>query len=154
MKHLLTRIIKIDLIKGLLTFNKNIIPKCVTPKTVKDIKFITNTSERVIFIKAMLNDKKIGYLNFTQYDGINLKLADIFVFEGYRNLGIGTQLMQKAIAIAASLGVNRIFGVMVGDIDRLKAFYGSFGFLIIGTSIERNSAQKKTFSPANAPENR
>ncbi|WP_260513916.1 GNAT family N-acetyltransferase [Serratia fonticola] len=128
----------IDYIKRLIIYNRSKPPKCVTPKTVKNIDFITNKSDKIILIKAMLDGNKIGYLAFTQYDGESLKLADILIYEGYQNLGVGTQLMYKAIAIAASLGVNRIFGVMVGDIDRLKEFYESFGFLIIGTNIELN----------------
>ncbi|HHQ6632595.1 TPA: GNAT family N-acetyltransferase [Serratia fonticola] len=125
-------------LKKLIIYNRSKSPKCATPKTVRNIDFITNSSDKIILIKAILDGNKIGYLTFTQYDGESLKLADILIYEGYQNLGIGTQLMYKAIEIAASLGVNRIFGVMVGDIDRLKEFYGSFGFLIIGTSIELN----------------
>ncbi|MBI0274855.1 GNAT family N-acetyltransferase [Hafnia alvei] len=128
----------IDFIKRLIINNRSKPTKCVTPKTVRNIDFITNESDKIILIKAILDGNKIGYLTFTQYDGESLKLADILIYEGYQNLGVGTQLMYKAIVIADSLGVKRIFGVMVGDIDRLKKFYESFGFLIVGTNIELN----------------
>ncbi|CAI0849428.1 GNAT family N-acetyltransferase [Serratia grimesii] len=119
-------------------FNKSLSSMTLSPEKIKNITILTNNFDKIILIKAMSNGNKLGYLNFTQYDGANLKLADIFVFENYRNLGVGTELLKKSIELAASLGVKKIFGVMVGEIERLTIFYKSFGFSIIGKNIELN----------------
>ncbi|WP_405050690.1 GNAT family N-acetyltransferase [Serratia sp. AKBS12] len=58
-----------------------------------------------------------------------------FIFENYRNLGVGTELLKKSIELAASLGVEKIFGVMVGENERLTIFYKSFGVSIIGKTL-------------------
>lgn len=108
---------------------------------VNQIEFlINNTNNKYIFYKVMYNGIKIGnlYLIKKEKDEDKIKLADIIIFDEYRNLGIGRKLLENAINFVSSIGIKQIYGVMVGDIDRLEKFYQSFGFEISGKNIKLN----------------
>lgn len=79
---------------------------------------------------------KIGYLRLTRYDREKIKLADVFVDENYRNIGIGSKLLDEAIKLALLLEVKLIYGVICGETKRLEIFYRKFGFEISGKNIE------------------
>ncbi|EFO3432048.1 GNAT family N-acetyltransferase [Escherichia coli] len=102
----------------------------------KNIEIIKRELDGDIFIKATLHGMNIGHVALTRNDGQNIKLADIIVNEGYRDFGIGSDLLIKAIESASLLGVSKIYGVMCGDTEKLIKFYKSFGFEIHGDSIE------------------
>ncbi|WP_199637495.1 GNAT family N-acetyltransferase [Serratia sp. PAMC26656] len=105
-------------------------------KCIGDLSFSVNMYDRLLRMKVMRNGQELGYLNFTRNDGESIYLADIFIFDGYRNLGVGTRLLHAGIEQVKMLNIERIYGVMVGDVDRLRSFYQSFGFELSGKNIE------------------
>ncbi|WP_337262238.1 GNAT family N-acetyltransferase [Serratia sp. MMO-24] len=68
-----------------------------------------------MFFNCMLRDIKTGYLYLTRYDGESIKLADIFVFDNYRNIGVGSKLLEEAIKSASLLEIKFIYGVICGE---------------------------------------
>lgn len=99
---------------------------------------INNMDDKLIIFKITYNGFKIGNLNLVKKknDTDKIKLADIIVLNRYRNLGIGSKLLENAIAYTKSIGINKIYGSMIGDISRLEKFYRSLGFKISGKNIE------------------
>lgn len=108
---------------------------------IKEIDIsINNAEDKLIIFKATYNGFKIGSLNLVKKknDTDKIKLADIIVLDRYRDLGVGSKLLKSAIIYAKPVEINKIYGVMVGDIFRLEKFYRSFGFNILGKNIELN----------------
>ncbi|MCF1610040.1 GNAT family N-acetyltransferase [Serratia marcescens] len=105
-------------------------------KCIGDLSFSVNIHDQLLLMKVMKNGMPLGYLNFTRNDGQSIYLADISIFDGYRNLGVGTRLLHAGIEQVKMLSVERIYGVMAGDVDRLRGFYQSFGFELSGENIE------------------
>lgn len=99
---------------------------------------MTNANNNLIIFKVMFNGFQIGNLNLVkEKNNIDrIKLADIIILDKYRNLGIGKKLLENAINFLPSIGINKIYGIMVGDTDKLERFYQSFGFKISGKNIE------------------
>lgn len=105
-------------------------------KCIGDLSFSVNMYGQLLRMKVMRNGLELGYLNFTRNDGESIYLADIFIFDRYRNFGVGTRLLHAGIEQVKMLNIERIYGVMVGDVDRLRSFYQSFGFELSGKNIE------------------
>lgn len=55
-------------------------------------------------------------------------LEDVFVEEEYRKHGIGSQLVQKAIAEAKTIGCYKLIGNSRMASDKVHAFYERLGF--------------------------
>lgn len=106
-------------------------------------------------VQALLpNGLVVGYANISLKDA-QADLCDLFVKDEYpyfwpkfmpvllsirrkynfRNLGLGTKLLSKAIEHSRKLGCTKMVGWMHGDKARLARFYRSFGFEVRGINI-------------------
>jgi len=119
------------------------------------IKFKTSSHEDHTSIDAYLNDNKIGSLYMEELFGYNYEFDDVFseeefgkifpkdriikishvtINKEYRNLGVGSKLMEKALKLMRSKGFDQFYlnaspmgdrGLSLGD---LVSFYKKFGF--------------------------
>lgn len=83
-------------------------------------------------IVAEIDGKVVGiatfysiYSTFIAKPGI--WLDDLFVYDHYRNLGVGGQLIKKLCSIALSRDCGRIDWIVARDNESGRAFYNSIG---------------------------
>ncbi|MBE6936344.1 MAG: GNAT family N-acetyltransferase [Ruminococcaceae bacterium] len=70
-------------------------------------------------------DKLIGYIDSVSNGVTDAYIQDLMVHPAYQGQGIGTELMQRMIAV---LKERRIYMISVIYEERLTGFYRKFGF--------------------------
>ena len=95
-------------------------------------KIIISTSENILEMIDKEMEDTISHLFIEVIDNHNSIITEIIVPEEERNNGIGTKLMEVALATIKTRNVllnpTDIFG---SDLNRLIDFYGNFGFKLI-----------------------
>ncbi len=76
-------------------------------------------------IAAYLNDRLIGFANMAWDGGVHAFLVDVCVHPEFRDHGIGQSMVEKALEIARTRGVEKIH---VDFEPHLRDFYLSCGF--------------------------
>lgn len=117
-------------IKPVFKLNKALIDECENMETIdyqKVLSWVRNKIETHIqeHICVVLNEKKVGYYYFHDADG-KMEIDDLYVFPQYRNMGIGTEILEKCIS-ETSLP---IFLYVFANNKRAIAFYQKLGFQV------------------------
>jgi len=106
-----------------------------------------------VSLYASYQGQRVGYA-WLAIDGAHARLIDINVYRhkgwwswwppgyyrgvDYRGRGVGTRLLETAIAICEEQGVICLMGEMHGEIERLTTWYQQHGFQVgPGLAIQR-----------------
>lgn len=115
------------------------------PFTDSGISYLENCIDHRIALVAKDKERTIGFLTGGIEDAAPFKtyrqhghLHNLFVLEAYRGQGIGKRLIQRFIQICQENNVRRII-TDSDDIEALRRFYTSLGFLITGVNYELSS---------------
>jgi len=98
---------------------------------------------------ALINEKVIGYCisvkKLHNYNGVVMDVTwesayiwDLFVTKECRNMGIGTALLNDAIAYLKSIGAGKVCLLVNHWNDRAKKFFEKFGFNLLGYFIAKS----------------
>ena len=79
---------------------------------------------------ALADERIVGFA--TLLFGDVAELEDLFVDPDWMRQGVGTALIEDAVAIARSRGFTRI--EVTGN-DHAREFYAAVGFVVVGTVI-------------------
>ena len=95
-------------------------------------RYTTESAEQ-IFIKAVENNKVVGFISLKETGKATVELAVMGVLKEYHRKGIGSKLFEEAKKVALSLGYSfiQVKTVQMGkyeDYDRTNMFYLSLGF--------------------------
>ncbi|MGE0076765.1 MAG: GNAT family N-acetyltransferase [Bacteroidales bacterium] len=95
-------------------------------------RFNINSSE-TIYLVAEIDGRVVGFLSIhiqhiLHHSNSTCELQELNVFNEYRSLGIGTQLMQEAERIAKELGLEEIELTTKVFRKRAQEFYTRLGF--------------------------
>jgi len=94
-------------------------------------------SEKANFYLALDNNEIIGFAQTKQKDANTVELDRIIVFPQHARKGIGTQLLQKALADQKQKGIKTIIVNAGREETHARRFYQKNGFKRIGeTTIE------------------
>jgi len=95
-------------------------------------RYTTESAEQ-IFIKAVENNKVVGFISLKETGKATVELAVMGVLKEYHRKGIGSKLFEEAKKVALSSGYSfiQVKTVQMGkyeDYDRTNMFYLSLGF--------------------------
>jgi len=95
-------------------------------------RFNINSSE-TIYLVAEIDGRVVGFLSIhiqhlLHHSNSTCELQELNVFNEYRSLGIGTQLMQEAEIIAKELGLEEIELTTKVFRKRAQEFYTRLGY--------------------------
>lgn len=102
-------------------------------KQERGLRLILETPAHGHILVASSNDKIAGMVNLLYFtstaEGARVALLeDMVVNPEYRALGIGSRLLEEAVAFAREQGCKRITLLTDSDNDRAIKFYGKQGF--------------------------
>lgn len=83
----------------------------------------------------------VGYL-VLWFSGEEGELADLAVAEGHRSRGLGSTLLDRAVALALEHGVRSLFLEVRASNERAAALYESYGFRVI--TVRKSYYRKPT----------
>lgn len=95
----------------------------------------TIRSDRTIFLLARTQQHPVGFAQFAQLSPEAAALARIYVLPEYQNQGIGTTLLDAAIAELKALGVKKLSVEVERDNQTGRRFYARKSFKEIGESM-------------------
>ncbi len=103
-------------------------------KQVRGLKLIIESPNRGRIFVARHNGRIIGMINLlitisTAEGGFVLLLEDLIIAASYRAMGVGSKLMQHALAFARSKRFMRITLLTDEEHDHANTFYEKHGFL-------------------------
>jgi RimJ/RimL family protein N-acetyltransferase len=93
-------------------------------------RWTSNLANNVILV-ARLEERIVGHLQMSMFPYERRKgVAELFIYlhQDFQNLGLGTGMMRKAIAIAKARGFHRIGLTVVADNQRAIKVYEKVGF--------------------------
>lgn len=102
-------------------------------------KLVDYYKEDTLIYVAEVDGKEAGIIQFGGiYDG-SVRIWDLYVWKGFKRMGIGTALMKKAEEIARSQGARRlILETQTSNYVAIK-FYESCGFQLCGFDLSSYS---------------
>ncbi|MDD6468160.1 MAG: GNAT family N-acetyltransferase [Erysipelotrichaceae bacterium] len=125
-------------------------PNEVVSDVKKEEEYLIKTleSEQNVFITCMVDGEIVGNIGVYAVGSVN-KLKHraeigIGVKKEYRNLGIGSLLLEKALAFAKEMNYEQIELDVVSENDAAIALYRKFGFETVGViprGIKRKDQQ-------------
>lgn len=115
----------------------------ITQKNAPSYVAFATTEEKLLYqlneegrhMFAYFNDdnKVIGYYSLRIQEGCECELNNLCVLSGYRNKGIGKNLLEHAFTQAKILGCIKMNLSIVEENTKLKHWYETFGLKHIGT---------------------
>lgn len=117
-------------IEPIFKLNKALIDEYETMEVIdyqKVLSWVRNKIETHIqeYKCVVLNEKKIGYYYLHDEEG-KIEIDDFYIFSGYQNMGIGTEILKQCISETDL----PIFLYVFANNKRAVAFYQKLGFQV------------------------
>jgi phosphinothricin acetyltransferase len=136
-------------------YNQAILQKGMTadliPQKVEDKIhwFESHNPKKYPIFVALKNDEIVGWISLSPYregrTALN-RTAEISVYldNNFRGLGLGSALMQHAVAEAKELGFNNILAIIISSNEKSIGLFTKFNFALWGTlpNVVEIGAQK------------
>jgi len=90
----------------------------------------TKWEEKTYFIKALEEDKIVGFLEMTIQAGV-AKVRDLIIAQDARRKGIGKELMSEAERLAKKRKAHKLY-LITGEGWTAEKFYKSLGYKKVG----------------------
>ena len=118
------------------------------PYTDSRISYLKHCVQDQIALVAKANEVTVGFITGGVEDTLLFKtyrqhghIHNLFVLEEYRRQGIGKSLIQQFIQRCKESDVHRII-TDSDDIETLRHFYASIGFLVTSVNYELDTSNR------------